>query len=288
MRWGAFCPLLKQENIRFMNRDQVVLITGATGGIGRATARAFSSAGCGLVLTDIDPSQLAALEEELKADHCQQMISLPGNLAETGFWDELIDNAFAKWGTVDVLVNNAAWRTIETMRTIPVETWENTLRICLTAPAFLSQAVAMRMEALRRPAVIVNVSSMMADRPAGTSPAYIAAKGGLDSLTAELAVTYGRSGIRVVGVSPGYVETSLSRDYRDAGGDDVSARLIDAVNDNVPLGRGASPEEIAAAICWLASEGASYITGTTLVIDGGFKPNFSGYSVKRNQFPDQF
>ncbi|GGH20935.1 dehydrogenase [Dyadobacter endophyticus] len=271
-----------------MNRDQVVLITGATGGIGRATAWAFASVGCKLVLTDTDPSQLSALEEELKAGHYQQVLSLPGDLAETGFWDELIGNAFAKWGIVDVLVNNAAWRTIETMRTIPVETWEKTLRICLTAPAFLSRAVAGRTEALKRPAVIVNVSSMMADRPAGTSPAYIASKGALDSLTAELAVTYGRSGVRVVGVSPGYVETALSRDYQDADGDNVSTRLIDAVNDNIPLGRGASPEEIAAAICWLTSEGASYITGTTLVIDGGFKPNFSGYSVKRNQFPDQF
>ncbi|MDR6804672.1 NAD(P)-dependent dehydrogenase (short-subunit alcohol dehydrogenase family) [Dyadobacter sp. BE34] len=271
-----------------MNRDQVVLITGATGGIGRATANAFASAGCKLVLTDLDTSALSALEEEVKGRYNQQVLSLPGDLSETGFWDELIGSAFAKWGVVDVLVNNAAWRTIETMRTIPVKTWEKTLRICLTAPAFLSQAVALRMEALRRPAVIVNVSSMMADRPAGTSPAYIASKGALNSLTAELAVTYGRSGIRVVGVSPGYVETALSRDYRDAGGDDVSTRLIDAVNDNVPLGRGADPEEIAEAICWLSSECASYITGTTLVVDGGFKPNFSGYSVKRNQFPDQF
>ncbi len=271
-----------------MNRDQVVLITGATGGIGRATASAFASTGCKLVLTDIDPSRLSALEKELKTLHNQPILSVAGDLGETGFWDELIENAFAKWGTVDVLVNNAAWRTIETMRTIPVETWEKTIRICLTVPAFLSRAVATRMEVLKRPAVIVNVSSMMADRPAGTSPAYIAAKGALDSLTAELAVTYGRSGIRVVGVSPGYVQTALSHDYRDPGGDDVSGRLIDAVNDSVPLGRGANPEEIAAAICWLSSEGASYITGTMLVVDGGFKPNFSGYSVKRNQFPDQF
>lgn len=271
-----------------MNRDQVVLITGAAGGIGRATARAFAAAGYKLVLTDLDRLQLSALEEILNAEGYPQILSLPGDLGEANFWEELVGRAFAQWGTVDVLVNNAAWRTIETMRTIPVETWEKTIRIGLTAPAFLSRSVAVRMEALNRPAVIVNVSSMMAFRPAGTSPAYIASKGALDSLTAELAVTFGRSGIRVVGVSPGYVETALSHDYRNAAGDNVSAHQIGAVNDSVPLGRGADPEEIAAAICWLSSEGASYVTGTTLVVDGGFKPNFSGYSVKRNQFPDQF
>src|SRR5690606_1081874 len=116
-------------------------------------------------------------------------------------------------GSIDVLVNNAAWRVSGSARTQTLETWERTLRVCLTAPVFLTQQAAAVMEKQGKGGVVVNISSMMAARPSGLVPGYIAAKGAIESLTKELAVTYGRQGIRVVGVAPGYIETPLSNDY---------------------------------------------------------------------------
>ncbi len=266
---------------------KVVIITGAGGGIGRAASLAFAKAGFRVALTDVDETALKKTGELLAADGAVSLL-YPGDLASFDFLQALTDRVVEQWGRVDVLVNNAAWRTIGSLRTIRPEDWNRTLGICLTAPVFLSRAVAAVMEQLRTPGVIINVSSVMAERPAGTSPAYIAAKGALESLTKELAVTYGRSGIRVVAVAPGYIETRLSQDYVDDEGRNVSDQLIQNLVDYVPLGRGGLAGEVADAVVWLSSGGASYITGTTLVIDGGFRPNFSTYSEKRLQFPDEF
>lgn len=110
--------------------------------------------------------------------------------------------------------------------------------------------------------------------------AYIAAKGGLESFTRELAVTYGRSGIRVVSVCPGYIETALSNDDEGSDGENISTKLMNEVTSFIPL-NGGEPGEVAEAIYWLSSGSASYITGTSLIIDGGFKPDFNKYSIKK-------
>lgn len=268
--------------------DSVVLITGAAGGLGRATAVAFAAAGYRLALADLDAAALGAVADNLRASHDTECAACPGDLSEQETAETTVDRALAAFGRLDVLVNNAAWRTLETLRTMDWATWERTLRVCLTAPAFLAQRAAAAMEAAGRPGVIVNVSSVMAARAGGTSPAYVAAKGGLESLTRELAVTYGRSGIRVVGVAPGSVDTALSRDYRDPAGADLSQRLVGAVNEYTPLGRPGTPAEIAAAIYWLSTDAAAFVTGTTLAVDGGFGPNFSSYALKRLQYPQEF
>lgn len=258
---------------------KTVIITGAAGGIGSETARMFAEQGYRLVLTDKEEQGLNSVADILRERYNADCLLCAGDLEDAAHWGHIVQQAMQHYGRIDVLVNNAAWRTIETLRNMDVATWEKTLRICLTAPAFLSKLAA---EKMTPGSVIVNVSSMMAARPAGTSPAYIAAKGALESLTAELAITYGRSGIRVVGVSPGFIDTDLSRDYTNA------SALITEIIDFIPLSRGGLPRDIAAAIGWLSSEQAAYITGTTLVIDGGFKPNFSRYSIKRTQFPEAF
>jgi NAD(P)-dependent dehydrogenase (short-subunit alcohol dehydrogenase family) len=258
---------------------RTVIITGAAGGIGSETAGLFAEQGYRLVLCDQREAELQQLKTALQERFRADCLLCPGNLAEEAYWQQVVEQAMQRYGRIDVLVNNAAWRTIETLRTMELATWEQTLRICLTAPAFLSRLTAAKMQP---GSVIVNVSSMMADRPAGTSPAYIAAKGAIDALTRELAVTYGRQGIRVVGVSPGFIDTDLSRDYTNA------SQLISEIVDRIPLARGGTPREVAAAICWLSAEQAAYVTGTTLVVDGGFKPNFSPYSIKRTQFPEEF
>lgn len=271
-----------------MSEKKVVIITGAAGGIGSATADKFAAKGYHLALCDIDHDALQRTGQLLEEKYGIDLLLVSGDLSDSNYLKNITVSTVQKWGKIDVLVNNAAWRTIESLRTMQLETWEKTLKICLTAPAFLTKWVAQVMEEKQTGGVIVNVTSMMAERTSGTGTAYIAAKGALESLIKETAVTYGRSGIRVVGVAPGYIDTELSNDYKDTAGTNISSRLIDKITDSIPLARGGTPEEVAEAIFWLSSEAASYITGTTLLIDGGFKPNFSTYSIKKQQFPDEF
>lgn len=271
-----------------MNQHKVAIVTGASTGIGRAVALRYAAERFNVTLVALPGEDLDAVQKELEAIAGIEIIVCPGDLSDMVFTQSVIDITTEKWNRIDVLVNNAAWRTIETMRTMNIETWKQTLSICLTAPAFLAKWTAELMEKLAIGGTIINVSSVMAGRAGGNSPAYIAAKGAIESLTYELAVTYGRSSIRVVCVQPGNVDTKMSKDYVDQAGDNISADLVEHLNDLTPLARAGSPVEIAEAIYWLSTDNASFITGTTLMIDGGLSHNFNGYTIKKHQFPDQY
>lgn len=270
-----------------MQTKKTVIITGAAGGIGAAAARQFALKGYALVLTDIDPQKLNTLKEELSRDN-YPVSTFPLDLEDEAGWNALIRFAIASYSRIDVLVNNAAWRVAGSLRTTTLADWEKTLRICLTAPVFLAKAAAAEMERQNEGGVIVNISSVMAERPSGLAPAYMAAKGAMNSLTKELAITYGRKGIRVIGVAPGYIDTDLSNDYVDPNGENISNRLISELNDYIPLGRGGKAKEIAQLITWVCSQEASYLTGTTILADGGFQSNFNSYTVKNLQYPEEF
>lgn len=271
-----------------MKNKKVVIITGAAGGIGLATAKKFAENGFCIVLADINQDGLHKAREVLEREYNADSLMCIGNLEEFNYLENIVHQAFAKWGRIDVLVNNAAWRNIGTMRTISLEEWEKTLRINLTAPAFLAKYTAQTMEENKIAGVIINMSSVMSQRAGGNSPAYIACKGALESLTYELAVLYGTKGIRVVGIKPGNIVTSLSNDYKDEAGNNISKQLIDHMNDNTPLQRAGSSEEIAGVCYWLSSKEASFITGTSILVDGGFFHNFNTYKMKKLQFPNEF
>jgi NAD(P)-dependent dehydrogenase (short-subunit alcohol dehydrogenase family) len=202
-----------------------------------------------------------------------------GDLADFAFAENALRDTAKHWGRLDLLVNNAAWRELLTMRRISVESFERTLRICLTAPAFLSRWAAEIMEP-QRSGVIINISSIRSFQPDGLAAAYTAAKGGLDALTYDLAALYGRSGIRVLAINPGAVDTALSHDYADPEGKSVTDELRHRSEDHIPLGRWAQAEEIARLISVMASDDASYVTGTTIVADGGWTRNGTPRSMK--------
>lgn len=271
-----------------MKNKKVVIITGAAGGIGFAAAKKFAEKNFCIALADINQEGLYEcvdiLEKECKAD----CLVCHGNLEELNYIKSIVDETIQKWGRVDVLVNNAAWRTIETMRTISLDNWEKALRINLTAPAFLAKYVAAAMEKNSIAGVIINIASVMSQRAGGNSPAYIACKGGLESLTYELAVLYGPKKIRVIAVSPGNIETNLSSDYKDGSGANISRQLKDHMNENTPLRRAGDPGEIANACYWLSSDESSFITGTSILVDGGFFHNFNAYKMKNLQYPNEF
>jgi len=270
-----------------MSEKPVAIITGAANGIGRTTAEKFAEKGYAVTMVDIDGDNLNKARQELQVKGVQ-VLSIEGDLQQPAFLEQIVQQTVDKWGRVDALVNNAAWRTVETMRTISLENWDKAIRINLTAPAFLAKHAAVVMERNKTKGVIVNISSVMSARAAGTSPAYIASKGAIESLTYELASLYGPSGIRVVAIRPGNVETQLSSDYTVREGNNISRTLVDHMHASTPLGRSASPEEIARVVVWLCSAEASFVTGSTLLVDGGFFHNFNSYQMKKLQFPGEF
>ncbi|MEO8962221.1 MAG: SDR family oxidoreductase [Ginsengibacter sp.] len=271
-----------------MNNKKVVIITGAAGGIGFAIAKKFAENNFCIVLADINHEGLNKAVTILEKDFQADCMVCHGTLEDIDYIKKMVDQTIYKWGRIDVLVNNAAWRTIETMRTISLENWEKTLSINLTAPAFLAKHVAGTMEENKIPGVIVNLSSVMSQSAGGNSPAYIVCKGGIESLTYELAVLYGPKGIRVIAVNPGNIETNLSSDYKDGSGNNISEQLKDHMNDNTPLQRAGNPGEIANVCYWLSSDEASFITGTSILVDGGFLHNFNSYKMKNLQYPKEY
>lgn len=269
-------------------QNKVVLITGASKGIGRQTALEFASAGYDVAITARKDASLQKLKQEIQTLYNKDCLVVSGDLSDTAFVQSVAGSVLERFGRIDVLINNAAWRTIETMRSIELATWEKTLRICITAPAFLAKYCAAAMEERKINGVIINISSIMSQQAGGNSPAYIACKGAIESLTKELAITYGRSGIRVVCLKPGFIDTELSNDYTGDNGDNISEKIAKELLEKTPLGRPGTTEDIARAMVWLASPNASYITGCDLTIDGGLSYNFSSYPIKKLQFPKEF
>ncbi len=266
-----------------MDDRPVALVTGASRGIGAATAQALATTGHDLLLSARDGAALAA-QAALLGGHGARVEIDPGDLADMGFVEGLVPEVVRRFGRLDVLVNNAAWREIVTMRRISLESWERTIRVCLTAPAFLARAAA---DVMTRGGggVIVNVSSIQARKVNGLAPAYVAAKAGLETLSADLAVLYGRQGVRVVSVRPGATDTELGTDYADTDGSMGDLRRYS--EDMIPLGRWAAPVEVARVIAWLASEGASYVTGTAITVDGGWSDQFWPNSIRQRIAPDE-
>jgi len=271
-----------------MKSKKVAIITGASKGIGRSTALKFAANGYQVTIVGRNHEELEQLKATIERDYHRDVLICAGDLEHEEFSRQLIDDTLWKWGRIDVLINNAAWRTHETMRSISMENWEKTIKICLTIPAFLAKYAAMAMEEKKTGGVIINVSSVMSQRAGGTSPAYIACKGAMESLTYELAALYGPKDIRVVCINPGNIQTNLSSDYVDDKGNNISEQLGNHMNESTPLKRAGTTEEIANAAYWLATDEASFITGTTLLIDGGFSHNFNAYPMKKLQYPQEF
>jgi 3-oxoacyl-[acyl-carrier protein] reductase len=176
----------------------------------------------------------------------------------------LVDRALDAFGRLDVLVNNAGAGQVADSATLAVEDWQRIIDLDLTAPFLCAQAAARPMLAAGR-GVIVNISSLAGHIGLPRRAAYTAAKHGLEGLTKVLAVEWARRGIRVVSVAPAYVATELLAGTSKAGGftlDDVAGRT--------PMRRLAEPEEVARTVAFLASDDASFVTGSSVRVDGGW------------------
>lgn len=245
---------------RFANRW--VLVTGAGSGIGAATARQFVAEGAHITGVDVNGHGLDSVREKLGTDgeHFQPIV---GDITDTSRQAEFVERACGPDGVLDVLVNNAAVFLLAGVEATE-EQWRRTLDVNLLAPA---QLVATAADALARASAgaVVNVASISGHVSQADRWTYNTSKGGMLELTRCQALDLASRGVRVNSVSPGYVWTDILD--RAANGDRDKWEPI--WGSACPLGRCAEPSEVATAITFLASTGASFITGTDLLVDGG-------------------
>ena len=236
------------------------LITGASRGIGRATAEALAAAGAAVAINYARSADEAeALGARLRA-HGAEVEVVQADVADAGQVEAMFAHLKARWDGVDIVVNNAAVTRDGFVMLMAPEAWDDVLAVNLRG-AFLCARQALRPMIKRRWGRIVNVISPAALLGQDGAANYAAAKGGLLSFTRSLAREVGRYGITVNAVCPGLVDTRLIAD--------MPATLRERHQQQIPLGRFGEPAEIAHAIRFLASPAASYVSGTTLAVDGG-------------------
>ncbi len=236
-------------------KGKVALITGGGAGIGAATAALFCKEGARVLLVDRDPAGLKKCSRMLKS----RATILVGDVADPGLATVAVKQAINDFGRLDILVNNAATRNYSAVADATPEEWRLLLEVNLIGAAGFCRAALPHLRKAKRGA-IVNVSSCYAVTGRKGMPLYDASKAGLVALTRTLAHEEAAHGIRANAILPGSTYTDFHR---------MRGLRRDARSDNSLLGRWARPEEIAFPILWLASDEASFITGETLLVDGG-------------------
>jgi NAD(P)-dependent dehydrogenase (short-subunit alcohol dehydrogenase family) len=239
---------------------RVALVTGASSGLGMRFARVLHAAGADVVLAARRMDRIEALAGELgRALPIACDVAVPADL------ERLVAAALDRGGRIDVLVNNAGIGGLAPAEQEPMEQFRHVLEVNLTSAFALTQLVARSMLAHQRGSVI-NVASVLGLVASGRLPqaSYAASKGGLVSLTRELAAQWARKGVRVNAIAPGWFPSEMTAPLLE---DERSSTWI---RRNTPMGRPGEPHELDGALLFLAGDASSYVTGQTIVVDGGW------------------
>jgi NAD(P)-dependent dehydrogenase (short-subunit alcohol dehydrogenase family) len=243
---------------RFEGR--VAVITGGASGIGLASARRLASEGAKIVIGDLTPEPGKAAADEVGG------LFVPTDVTDAEQVEALFATAVEQFGSVDVAFNNAGISPPEddSILTTGIEAWDRVQRVNLTSVYLCCKAALPHMQRQGKGSII-NTASFVAVMGAATSQiSYTASKGGVLSMSRELGVQFARENIRVNALCPGPVNTPLLKELFAKDPERAARRLV-----HVPVGRFAEPEEIAAAVAFLASDDASFITASQFLVDGG-------------------
>jgi NAD(P)-dependent dehydrogenase (short-subunit alcohol dehydrogenase family) len=246
----------------FRLEGKVALITGSAQGLGREIALCLAQNGCSLVLADIvHPEETAKQVAEIGS----RSMCVKADVSNELEVKNMVGNAISEYKKVDILVNNAGISQLSFTATedLPVEEWNKILAVNLTGTFLCCKHVGAQMIASGGGS-IVNIASTAAINGVTRAPAYCASKAGVILLTKSLALEWARYNIRVNAVAPHYLETELTKGLR------ASEKVYDGLIKQIPMRRFAKPEEVVGTVLLLSSPASSYMTGTVVVVDGGY------------------
>jgi NAD(P)-dependent dehydrogenase (short-subunit alcohol dehydrogenase family) len=252
----------KEVSERFQFKNKKIIVTGSNRGLGQEIALDFAKEGASLVLADIIcPEETAKLARQLGSP----CLALEIDVSDDDSVKRMVEEALCKFGDIDILVNNAGVGQSGSAPTedCPMEEWDRIIKINLRGTFLCSKSVGKQM-IKKGGGSIINIASTAGLNGIPRAAAYCASKAGVIVLTKSLAVEWAKHNVRVNAVAPHYLETELTRDVR------ASEKILHGIIRQIPMGRFGMPREILGAVSLLASSASSYITGTVIVVDGGF------------------
>ena len=242
--------------VSFDLSNHTALVTGATGGIGASIARTLHGAGANLVISGTRQAALGSLLEELG----ERAVAIPCNLSDADDVNTLIKSAEEAAGPVDILINNAGMTKDGLAMRMNDDDWESVLAVDLSAAFRLSRA-ALRPMLKARWGRIINITSVVGHTGNPGQANYAAAKAGLGGMTRSLAAETAARGVTVNCVAPGFIQTEMT--------DALNEKQKAAILERIPAGKMGTPEDVAAAVLYLASDAGGYITGQSIHVNGG-------------------
>ncbi|MFN2476327.1 MAG: SDR family NAD(P)-dependent oxidoreductase [Chthoniobacterales bacterium] len=249
---------------------KIAVVTGGNSGIGKAIALELAREGAHLVIDYVShPEATNALQQQI-AELGQRAIGVKADVSQLADLRELFAAAVNEFGRVDVMINNAGIETRSSILDTTEDQYDKVLSINLKSAFFGTQLAAQQMIKQGGGGRIINISSVHEDWPMPGNTPYCLSKGGMRMLTRTAGVELAPHKILVVGVAPGAVATPINQSTME------DPELLAKLNSAVPLGRMAEPAEIARLVAFLASDGASYITATTVIADGGIMQSSPG------------
>ena len=240
---------------------RTALVTGGNGGLGRAIALGFAGAGASVAILGRNAEKNEKVLAELERIGARA-IAIESDITDRAQVEPAVARVERELGSVDILVNNAGIGLIKPSLEIPVEEWDQVLAINLTACFLMSQAAG-RWMAKRKTGKIINISSIYGLFGNAVAPSYSATKGALINLTKSMAIELAPVNVQVNAIVPGYFHTELTDAFKDE-------PFYNELIRRVPAGRWGEPEELAGAAIFLASGASNFVTGTSVIVDGGF------------------
>jgi glucose 1-dehydrogenase len=251
-------------------KNKVAIVTGGNTGIGQAIVLELARHGANIVIDYVAHPEATEELERKVANLGDKCIGVDADVSKIADLQKLVDAAVMKFGRLDVLVNNAGIETRTSVLDTTEDQYDAVLNINLKSAFFGTQLAAKQMLSQGGGGRIINVTSVHEDWPMPGNTPYCLSKGGMRMLTRTAGVELAPHGILIVGVGPGAVETPINTGTMD---DPTKLKKLDAA---IPLGRMAKPEEIASVVAFLAGDGASYLTATTIMADGGLMQSSPG------------
>ncbi|OGP95532.1 MAG: hypothetical protein A2157_09720 [Deltaproteobacteria bacterium RBG_16_47_11] len=247
----------------FLLAGEVAIVTGGRRGIGKTIALTFAEAGANVVVCDlvVEDGELQAVAEEIQRLG-RRSLAIQADTSKKKDVDNLVQKVVSQFGTIDILVNNAGIMIKSPFLDMPEDDWDKLMSVDLKAYYLCSQAVGRRMVEQKK-GKMINIASQYAFKVTPGMGVYSIAKAGVVMLTRVLAQELGRYGIRANAIAPCLVKTEFSRDSWS------DPEFIKQCESSIPLGRVAETTDLAGAALFLASEASCYITGHTIVVDGG-------------------